>query len=180
VFLVPILNNGWRALTNLWKPAWSTMLSGYSCRTIKFASSCLSIKCIVLDWNLPLILRNQTLKKIVEVPCFYPSFFQCTNFQMVMKMFSSNECFYRKTLKPVIAPGLYYTSYFYSSKLIPNNWSKFSLRTRVNNFSIIFIFYYLNILLAIVTPWIWGYKISFLWPSKFRCYSSLSHSSFSL
>jgi hypothetical protein len=31
-----------------------------------------------------------------------------------------------------------------------------------------------------VTPWIWGYKISFLWSSKFRCYSSLSHSSFTL
>jgi hypothetical protein len=30
-----------------------------------------------------------------------------------------------------------------------------------------------------VTPWIWGYKISFLLSSKFRCYSSLSHSSFS-
>jgi hypothetical protein len=31
-----------------------------------------------------------------------------------------------------------------------------------------------------VTPWIWGYKISFLWSSKLRCYSSLSHSSFTL
>ena len=31
-----------------------------------------------------------------------------------------------------------------------------------------------------VTPWIWGYKISFLLSSKFMCYSSLSRSSFYL
>jgi hypothetical protein len=31
-----------------------------------------------------------------------------------------------------------------------------------------------------VTPRIWGYKISFLLSSKFKCYSSLSHSSFSI
>ena len=43
VFLVPILNKGWSACTNLLKPAWSTMLKGYSCSTIIAASSFLAM-----------------------------------------------------------------------------------------------------------------------------------------